>query len=152
MSQSPLHQQLWLNNGAGFNLPIQTGTFVTAALNMEERRRLSLTIGIVGGFTGTLQVQGTDEIANASPATGTPWAGVYQQPGQNGYTGGLWWSAIPSGTVSITNATNQLLLSFTDIGPAFVRLAFNVSATGSTATGSLGGSGTMQIFCTAKNT
>lgn len=161
MSRSTVRNQLFLNDGLGNKLAIGTGTFVTNAVNIDEHRRLSLTIGIgsatgaagdVGGFTGVLLVQGTDELAQCNGATGTQEAGNLSRPGVNGFTGALFWQTIPSGTINITKATNQLLLSFSDVGVAFVRVALNVSATGPTATGTLGGSGTMSIFLTAKNT
>lgn len=164
MSRSSFHSQLFINDGAGNNLPIQTGTFVTSAINMEERRRLSLTVGILqstgyglglgtpGGFTGTLSIQGTNEVSEALAPSGTPWAYAQSQPGTNGYTGAIFWNTLAGGAVNITNATNSLQIDFTDIGCAYVRVGFNVSATGSTATGTLGGSGTMYLFATSKHT
>lgn len=165
MSRMTVQNQLLLNDGLGNKLPIQTGTWVSGAINIEEQRRLSITIGVqsatgaagdAGGFTGTLLVQGTDELANCGGATGTPEAGNNRRPGSNSQTGALFWQTIPSGTAAITSATSKLLLSFTDVGVNFVRVCFNATgwaaANGSTTTGCLGGSGTMQVFLTAKNT
>lgn len=162
MSRSSIRNQILLNDGLGNKLPIQTGTWVSSAINIDEHRRLSVTLGVqsatgaagdAGGFTGILLVQGTDELAQNNGCTGTQEAGNTSRPGLNGFTGALWWQTIPSGTVAITNATNRLLLSFTDVGVGFVRLAFNVTATGTLAPGvGQGGSGTMQVYVTAKNT
>ncbi len=164
MSRSTLHEQLFINDGLGNPLPIQTGTFVTKAINMEERRRLNITIGIqgstgyglgtgmVGGFTGMLLVQGTDELQGNLGPTGTAWANAPAQPGINGFTGALFWQTIPSGAIAITNATNQLLVQLTDVGPSYIRLAFNMSATGTLVSGTSGGSGTMQLFVSGKHT
>lgn len=158
MSKSTIRSQFFINDGTGQPLPIQTGTFVTRAISVDEHRRLSLTIGIgsstgavadVGGFTGILQVQGTDEMANAPGATGTPWAAAFPQPGNNGYTGALFWNTIPSGSIAITNATNSMLVSLTDVNCAFVRLAFNRSATG--ALPNSAASGTMYVYLTGKH-
>ena len=155
-----VRNQLLLNDGSGNRLPIQTGTFVTSAVNIIEQRRVSITVGLgsstgavgdAGGFTGVLLVQGTNELAQTNGGTGTQEAGQTNRPGTNGYTGAVYWQTIVSGTINITNATNALLLDYTDVGPAFIRVAFNVSATGSTATGTLGGSGTMKVFLTAKS-
>lgn len=161
MSRSPIRQELKLNDGLGNKLPIQTGTFATKAINVDEHRRLSLTIGVSsatgvigaggGGFTGILEVQGTDELAQCAGATGTQEAGDSSRPGVNGFTGAVFWQTIPSGTVAVTNATNKMLLQFNEVNCAFVRVVFNRSATGPTVTGTLGGSGTMSIFLTAKN-
>lgn len=161
MSRSPIRQQLFINDGTGQKLAIQTGTFVTNAVNVDEHRRVSLTIGItsatgaaadLGGFTGTLLVQGTDELAQCYGQTGTPEAGNGSRPGTNGFTGALFWNTIPSGSVAITTNMQSLLLSFTDVGPAFVRVAFNRSATGPLPNATGCASGTMAIFLTAKNT
>lgn len=162
MSRSSIRNQILLNDGLGNKLPIQTGTWVSSAINIDEHRRLSVTLGVqsatgaagdAGGFTGILLVQGTDELAQNNGCTGTQEAGNTSRPGLNGFTGALWWQTIPSGAVAITNATNRLLLSFTDVGVGFVRLAFNVTATGTLAPGvGQGGSGTMQVYVTAKNT
>lgn len=160
MSRSTIHNELFLNDGTGIHLPIATGTFITRAINVDEHRRLSLTIGmlssatgadLMGGFTGTLLIQGTDEIGRCNGVTGTPQAGAGSQPGQNGFTGALFWQTIPSGSIAINNATNKLLLSFTDVGVAYVRVALNISASG-TALPNSAASGAMKLFLTAKNT
>jgi hypothetical protein len=161
MSRSSIRNQLFINDGLGNKLPIQTGTWVSSAINIDEHRRLSFTIGIgsatgavgdAGGFTGILQVQGTDEIAQSNGCTGTPEAGNTSRPGTNGFTGALYWQPIQSGTVAINNTMNRLQLSFSDVGVGFVRLAFNTTATGILGAAAAGGSGTWNVFMTAKNT
>ncbi len=164
MSKSTIRNQLQLNDGLGNKLPIQTGTWVSSAINIDEHRRVSITLGIgsatgaagdTGGFTGTLTVQGTDELAQCNGATGTQEAGNTNRPGTNGFTGARFWTVLASGTFNVTAATASLLLQFTDVGVAFIRLAFNASTAGTPntgATGSLGGSGTMYAYLTAKNT
>ena len=142
MSQSPLHVQLLSNDG--YNNAIATGTFTTQALNMEERRRLSVTVNFGGGYTGTLLVQGTDEITRQSGTSSNPFSGP--QPGTCQATGALYWNTIPSGTCLVTNSTQSVLLSFTDVGPAFVRLVFNNGIVAPI------GSGTISVFVTGKNT
>jgi len=164
MSRSTIHQQLFINDGLGNRLPIQTGTWVSQAINIDEQRRISITIGCesatgaaadMGGFTGTLLVQGTNELAQCNGATGTQEAGGTSRPGINGFTGARYWTTLASGSFNITNSSpcagNALLISFTDVGVSFIRLAFNQSATGTTATGTLGGSGTLNVYVTAKN-
>lgn len=164
MSKSSIRQQLFINDGTGQKLAIATSTWVTNAVNIDEHRRLSLTIGVgsatgaaadIGGFTGTLLVQGTDELAQCYGQTGTQEAGNGSRPGTNGFTGARFWQTIPSGTVNITNTSGQpgnaILLSFTDVGVAFVRVAFNVSPTGPYANATACGSGTFNVFLTAKS-
>ena len=161
MSQSPLFGQVFLNDGKGNSVQIQTGTWVSKAYDMSEKRRFSVTIGITGatgttangvgvaftgGFTGTLYIQGTDEIQECTGYTGTPQAGAGPQPGKNGVTGALFWTTVPSGAIAITNSTTAQIVSLTDVGPHFLRLAFNPGV--ATAIGS----GTMNIFVTGKNT
>lgn len=173
MSRSTLHDQVFLNDGSGSPLPIQTGTWVSKAFNIEEKRRLSVTLGIrgqsgitqglsgfaatgsfgaPGGFTGQMLVQGTNEISKCYGVPGTPWAGNLPQPGENGYTGARYWNTLASGTINIDNTVSSLLVDFTDVGVSYIRLVFNQSGTGATATGTLGGSGTMDVYLTAKNT
>jgi hypothetical protein len=154
----PFNDQLLL---AGAQ-PIQTGTFVTKAIDIEFIRRLSVTVAVQGttgliggGFSGTLVVQGTDEIPGNYGGTGTPWACGLRQPATNGQTGALYWTPVPSGTISIgpvLNSGNYMQFQMNDVNHRFVRVAFNTTATGSSATGTLGGSGTMVIFMTGKPT
>jgi hypothetical protein len=155
MSRSTVRNELFLNDGTGQKLLIQTGTFVTSAVNVDEHRRLSLTIGImsatgaigdVGGFTGTFLVQGTDELAQSNGATGTQEAGNTSRPGKNGFTGALFWTTLPGGTQNITASTTSVLLSFTDVGTSFIRVVFNQGITSPI------GSGTIRIFVSGKNT
>ena len=166
MSQNHVHDELYINDGSGNNLPIQTGTFVTKAVDFAQCRRLNITYGIPqgtgyfrgvpyaggGGFTGIMLVQGTDEIANSNGGTGTPWAGSVPQPGKNSYTGALYWNTIPSGTIAITSTMTSAAFSFTDVGAAYIRITFNsaLSQSAGIAAGS-GGSGTMQLFITGKS-
>lgn len=163
MSRSTIRNQLFINDGRGNKLAISTGTWVTNAVNIDEHKRLSLTIGIegstgaspdLGGFTGTLLVQGTDELGQCNGQTGTQEAGNTNRPGVNGFTGARYWNTIPSGSIGWDLSKRSMLLSFTEVGAAYVRVAFNVSATGplAIATGTLGGSGTWNVFLTAKNT
>lgn len=161
MSRATVRNQLLLNDGGGQKFPIQTGVWVSSPVNIDEHRRLSLTIGVggatgavgdVGGFTGTLSVQGTDELAQSNGPSGCPWAGDTSLPGKNGTTGGLFWTQLASGAIGITAATTSVLVQFTDVGVAFVRLVFNGGPMLPTATGTLGGSGLMSVFLTAKNT
>lgn len=160
MSRSTVHQQLLLNDGQGRKLPISTGTWVTNSVSVGEQRRLSLTIGMgsatgaigdIGGFTGTLVVQGTNELPQMNGATGTQEAGNFARPGINGFTGARFWNTLASGTFNITNATQSLLIQFTDLGPAFIRVGFNLTSNNVPATTAIG-SGTMFVFITAKNT
>lgn len=149
-----------VSTGPGIvQLPIQTGTWISRAYNIEDQRRVSVTLGIqsatgapgdVGGFTGTFQFQGTDELPGSWGATGTPWWSAGPQPGFNGYTGALFWNTLPSGSFNITNATNSQLMTITEVSTRWVRFVFNQSATGTTATGTLGGSGTMNVYFTSK--
>jgi len=161
MSRSTVRNQLFLNDGTGVKLPVSTGTFVTSAVNVDEHRRLSLTIGITGstgpsdsgGFTGTLVVQGTNELGQCNGATGTQEAGNTNRPGINGFTGARFWSNLASGSFNIDNTTKSLLIQFTDVGAAYVRVGFNVTSNNVPApVGSAVGSGTMHIYLTAKNT
>lgn len=158
MARSTINDQLFLNDGRGRAVAIATGTFHTKAIDMSERRRLSVTANFAGGFTGIFLVQGTDEVGNCSlgadvlAATGAcvAWVGAGQQPGQNGYSGAKYWNTIPSGALAITNATNSVLLSFTEVSSRWIRLVFNDGIT--TAIGSAVGSGSIELFITAKNT
>lgn len=162
MSRSTIHNQIFLNDGAGNKVPISTGTWISSAINVEEQRRLSITLGVtsatgaigdIGGFTGVLQVQGTDELAQCNGATGTPESGNTSRPGVNGFSGALFWNTLPSGSFNITTGTQSLQIQFTDVGVAFIRLVFNQSATGTLQAGGVSlGSGTMRVFVTAKNT
>lgn len=159
MSQSPSRGQILINDGSGNKSPIGTGVFVSPAYDIQEKRRLSFTIGVQGstgvaggGFTGTLQVQTTNETANCNGGTGTQAAGSLGQPGNNGYTGALFWQTVQSGTIAVTNAMNVAQVDINDVNAAYFRVAFNMSATGAinTAVGA-GGSGTMFIYWTGKN-
>lgn len=168
MAKTSANNQLSLNDGAGGQLPIQTGTWVTKAIDMMEQRRLSITLGVQGstasgtvvpgsgGFTGILSVQGTDEIANCMGSTGTQQAGAGAQPGQNGFTGALYWNNIQSGTIGITPSTTSIQLIFNDFGPRWVRVVFNSTTAGvysaSNVPSGAGGTGTMQLFYTSKST
>lgn len=181
MSRSTIRNQLLIQDGLGNRLPmvpsgagiggfqngIQTGTWVSSAINVDEHRRVSITVGIgsatgaagdSGGFTGTFSVQGTDELAQCNGATGTQEAGNTSRPGINGFSGARFWTILASGSTNITNATSSVLLQFTDVGAAFIRCVFNAGTTGAPTplnagvTGSLGGSGTMFVYLTAKNT
>lgn len=162
MAQSTIRNQLLIQDGTGNKLPIQTGCFVTSAVNIEDQNHLSFTIGIDsatgpagaggGGFTGTLLIQGTNELAQSNGYTGTPEAGNQRRPGTNGATGALYWRTIPSGSIAITNATNVLLLDFSAVGCAFIRCAFNYTQTGAfTPLSPIVGSGAMNIYLTAKH-
>lgn len=145
MSQSPSHQALF--TGSDPSVPIATGSWTTKALDIEERRRVNFTINFGGGHTGTLLIQGTDEISQCNGCPGNPGAG--SQPGTNGLTGALYWNTVPSGTVLITNSTQSIMISLVDVGPAFIRLAYNAQ---SVAVPSLAvGSGVISAFYTAKN-
>lgn len=162
MSRSTVRNQLKINDGLGNKLSIGTSTFITSAVNVDEHRRVSFTIGVTsatgaigdnGGFTGTLTVQGTNELAECNGATGTAEAGNTSRPGINGFSGARFWSNLQSGTFNIDNTIkgpNSLMLSFTDIGAAFVRVVFNQTATG--ALPNSVGSGLMHIYLSAKNT
>jgi hypothetical protein len=165
MSRSTINQQLHINDGGGLHIPIATGNFVTSAVNIEEHRRLSFTIGIqtsptgsfgpgatqTGGFTGILLVQTTNEIPKCNGSTGTQQAGAGRQPGTNGYTGALYWTTVA--TAGINNNVTIAQIDITDVGASWVRVAFNqTTASGVTATGTLGGTGSMHVFLTAKNT
>lgn len=189
MARSPINQQLFINDGTGRKLGIATATWVTQAVNIDEHRRLSITVGfqaatgaslmplgqdqnfsgtygamaggqggIVGGnagyatgplsgFTGVLQVQTTNELGYVNGGTGTQQAGAGAQPGFNGWTGGLYWQTVQSGTVNVTNSTNVIQIDLTDVGAKWVRVAFNVAS--GVPSGSVG-SGTAHVFLTAK--
>lgn len=164
MSRSTIRNQLFINDGTGQKLPIATSTWVTQAINVDEHRRLSLSIGISsatgatpdhGGFTGVLLVQGTNELAQCNGNTGTQEAGNTSRPGVNGFTGATLWQTIPSGSIAINKGIaqpgNALLLTFDNTGPAFIRLAFNITATGASPNATNCGSGTWNVFLTAKN-
>ncbi len=162
MSRSTVRNHLFINDGGNsrdLSRGISTGTFVTQAVNIEEHRRLSLTVGIAGstgpsdtgGFTGILQVQGTNELGQRAGMTGTVEEGTLYKPGINGFTGARYWNTLASGTFNIDNTTQSLLISFTDVGAAYVRVAFNITSANVPATTAIG-SGTMNIYLTAKNT
>jgi hypothetical protein len=144
MSRSTIRNQLkmmgsWLldpipgaPSGTSTRVAFATGTWFSPWVNIDEQRRLNVTIGIgsatgavgdIGGMTGVLVVQGTDEIANCYGGTGTPDAGMGSRPGQNGYTGALFSQQLQ--TARVNNTTTSIGITFTDIGTAFVRLAFN---------------------------
>jgi hypothetical protein len=169
MSKSSTFDQVFLSDGKGGQLPIQTGTWISKSFDVKERRRLSMTVGVQGstasgtivqnggGFTGTLLVQGTNEIGNCNGYTGTPNAGVPQVPGQNGQTGALFWNTLAGGTINITTATTSLLIDFTDLGCAYIRFAFNIASSGNAVVAGnvpsgAGGTGTMFVTYTAKAT
>jgi hypothetical protein len=147
-----IHDQVLLDVATGASgtqgpYPIATATFQSKAINLEEFRRLSVTVNFGGSHTGIFQVQGTDELGSAY---GTPNnMGAGPQPGQNAQTGALYWNVIPSGTALVTNATQSMLLSFTDVGPSWIRFIYNqnTSAVPSAAVGS----GTISLFFTGKN-
>jgi hypothetical protein len=161
MSRSTIRNQIYLDSN---QQPIGTGTWVGPPINIDEHRRVNITVAIgsstgaspdAGGFTGTFVVQGTDELANGSFASGAPYFGI-RTPG-NGPSGGVAWQTIPSGTFAVTNAIQKFYMSFTDVGFAYIRPAFNVTGgnTGAfapSASGSLGGSGLWNMWLTAKNT
>lgn len=150
MAKTTTTDSILLNDGFGNLYPIATGTFASKAIDMSERRRISLTGSFAGGYTGILSVQGTDEVPNCIIVQGTgpsvAWAGAGAQPGQNGYTGALYWQNLPSGSVNVTNSTSAFQLQLTDVGVRFVRLVFNQGVVAPI------GSGTIQIFLTAKHT
>lgn len=163
MSRSTIKNEILINDGRGNKLPIGTSTWVSSWINVEEQRRLSITLGVtsatgapgdIGGFSGILQIQGTDELGQCNGLTGTSEAGNTNRPGINGWTGARFYSVIPSGTINITSTTGQpgnaLMLNFNDVSCGYIRLAFNQSATGALA-GSAG-SGIMHVYLTAKNT
>ena len=160
MSRSTVRNQILLNDGLGNGLPIQTGTWISRAINIDEHRRLSITLGIgsatgaagdLGGFTGQLFVQGTDELAQCNGATGTPEAGGTSRPGINSATGGRYWNTLASGIFNINNTTSSIQIQFTDGGVAFVRLAFNATGWYQAGPAVSWGSGTMNVYVTAKN-
>jgi hypothetical protein len=167
MSRSTIRNRLTLDSN---EQPVQTGSWFSAPINIDEHRRLSISGGITsatgtqtgtaypdcGSYTGTLVVQGTDELAQYSIPSGAPFAGT-RSPGTANASGAMFWQTIPSGTYAVTKATQVFALNFTDVGFAYVRVGFNVTGgiTGAwapSATGCLGGSGTWNVFLTAKNT
>jgi hypothetical protein len=156
MSRSTIRNQIYLDSS---QQPIQTGTWFGPPINIDEHRRVNLTVAVgsstgansdCGGFTGTLIVQGTDELATHNGVSGQPYYGVRSPSG-------IGWQTIPSGTFAVTKATQVFSLSFTDVGFAYIRPCFNVTggvtgALAPSATGCLGGSGTMNIWLTGKHT
>lgn len=155
MARTTTNDKLLLNDGRGNLSEIGTGIFQTKAIDMSERRRLSITAGFGGGFTGTLLVEGTDELGNCSIAGGgilaatgasIAMAGAGAQPGVNGMSGAKYWSTIPSGTIAVTNSTQGFIVQFNDVNCRWLRLNFNKNVV--TAIGS----GTIELFVTAKNT
>jgi|ERR1041385_1583799 hypothetical protein len=160
MSRSTIRNQLYLDSNQS---PIATGNWIGPPINVDEHRRVNLTFGIgsatgaandCGGFTGTLTIQGTDELTNGNFPSGAPYAGS-RTPG--GPSGANYWQTIPSGTFAVTKATQVFSMSFTDVGFAYIRPCFNATGgmTGPyspAATGCLGGSGTWNVYLTAKNT
>lgn len=160
MSRSTVRSHLLINDGLGNKLPISTGTFVSQAVSIEEHRRVSFTIGIesatgavgdAGGFTGILVIQGTNELGQRNGMTGTQEAGSLNKPGVNGFTGARYWNNLASGSFNIDSTTRSLLISFTDVGAAYVRVAFNITSNNVPMTTAIG-SGTMNIYLTGKNT
>jgi hypothetical protein len=149
MARTTTNDKLLLNDGRGNLSDIATGIFQTKAIDMSERRRLSLTASFGGGFTGTLLIEGTDELGNCSVAVGTgagvAMAGAGAQPGINGVSGAKYWTALPSGTVLVTNSTTSLQTQLNDVNCRWIRVSFNKGVT--TAIGS----GTIELFITAKN-
>lgn len=162
MSRSTVRNQLFINDGLGNKLPIATATWVTNAVNIDEHRRISFTVAITsatgaspdyGAYTGVMLVQGTNELGQCNGATGTQEAGNTNRPGINGFTGARFWQTLPSGTIPITNSVTVMTgMDFTDVGFAYIRLAFNRSATGALPSASACGSGTWNVYLTAKNT
>jgi hypothetical protein len=175
MSRSTIRNQIFLDSagqGTGnyqYPSPIQTGTWIGPPINIDEHRRVSITVAITqatgvqtgtayadcGGYTGTLVIQGTDELAQGNFASGSPYYGA-RTPGV-GPSGGIAWQTIPSGTYAVTKASQVFSLNFTDVGFAYIRPAFNVTGgvTGvfaPSATGCLGGSGTWNVWVTGKST
>lgn len=168
MSRSTIRNQIYLdsayNTGSGMAgpQPIATATWFGPPINIDEHRRVNITVAIgpstgaspdCGGFTGNFAIQGTDEIANSNIASGAQYAGL-RQPG-NGPSGAVAWQTIPSGTFAVTNTTQKFYLSFTDVGFAYIRPVFNVTGgvTGAYAPNPLSqGSGTWNMWLTAKNT
>jgi hypothetical protein len=165
MSRSTVRGQILLPDQRNVPQPIATSCWVSRWYQIDEHRRFSLTVGVgsatgavgdAGGFTGLLVLEGTNEFANAAAATGTPWAGAGSQPGSNGYTGALYYQALPSGTFQISNAISgpsaALLVTLDYLGVAFIRAKFNTTASGTPYPGATAcGSGTMQMSFTAKN-
>ena len=168
MAKASQKGQIQLNDGLGNPLPIQTGTWVSKAYDMDEQRRLSVTLGVWGstasgtltqtggGFTGLFIVQGTDELGQCMGFTGTPQMAAGQQPGQNGSTGALFWQNVQSGTIGITPTTTSLFLQFTDFGFHWCRFVFNANTNGTYVAGNspsgAGGTGTMLVYFTSKST
>lgn len=159
MAKTTTNDQLFINDGRGVALPIATGVFQTKAIDMSERRRLSVTADFTGGFTGTLVVEGTDEIGNCSISgdsilrpTGASiaWAGAGSQPGSNGMSGAKYWTPVPSGTVGITNSTTFIQFQMNEVNTRWIRLNFNKGIT--SAIGSAVGTGAIALFITAKST
>lgn len=156
MARATTNDQLFINDGLGQLLPIATGIFQTKAVDMSERRRLSLTANFSSGYTGTLLIEGTDEIGNCEMggkggivlATGASiaWAGAGPQPGNNGMSGAKYWLPIPSGTVAITNTTGVIQVMVNDVNCRWIRLNFNKGVVAAI------GSGPIELFITAKNT
>jgi hypothetical protein len=163
MARSTTYSQLKLNDGFGNQVEIATGSWATQAYNIGEARRLSFTVGILGtgslpltttnggntgGFTGIFQVQGTNEISRSYGGTGTPQAAAGAQPGENGWTGALFWNTLANGTVNVSQSITSFQLDFSDIGCTWIRLIFNQG----NAVGTSGGSGVMKIYLTTKPT
>ena len=148
MARTTTNDKLLLNDGRGNLSDIATGIFATKAVDMSERRRLSLTAGFGGGYTGTLLIEGTDELGSCSVAQGTgagvPMAGAGSQPGTNGVTGAKYWTALPSGTINITNSTTNLQVQLNDLNCRWVRISFNKNVAAGI------GSGVIELFITAK--
>jgi hypothetical protein len=153
LNTTTLRSQITLDSPTGASgtsapYPIATATFQSRAILMEDRKRLSVTINFAGGHTGILQVQGTDELGNCNGTANNPNVGM--QPGSNTQTGALFWSQIPSGIVNVTNSTQTVLLSLTEVGTAWIRLAYNAATTSIPSLAV--GSGTISAFITAKHT
>jgi hypothetical protein len=155
MSRSTIRNQIYLDSN---QQPIQTGTWFGPPINIDEHRRVNFTVAIgsttgaandAGGFTGTLVIQGTDELFTNNGVSGQPYYGMRAPSG-------VGWQTIPSGTFAVTKATQVFSLSFTDVGFSTIRPVFNMTGgvTGAYApigTGSCG-SGTWNMWLTAKNT
>ena len=164
MSRSSIRNQLKLTDGLGNPVNVATTTWVTQWINVDEHRRVSFTIGIqgstgatpdYGGYTGTLLVQGTNELGQNNGATGTQECGNTNRPGINGFTGARFYATIPSGSIAVNNQFgspgNAVLLTFENVGPSYIRLAFNQSPTGPLTNFANCGSGLWNIYLTAKN-
>jgi hypothetical protein len=187
MSWTVIKNKLGIAVGGGVTSTIATSCFVTSWVNVEEHRRLSFTFGVgsatgqngiptvpgdVGGFTGWLQIEGTNETPECYGATGGTDPGMGSRPGRNGYTGARYWAPLNAQSIGFgagasgggatgwavsnaiggTGGANPLLITLDYVGPAYVRAKFNQTASGAPfANATACGSGTIDLYMTAKH-